>query len=638
MRATGMTVLIDCLVQLSPRCSPTRRMMFASGSVRHRLASRGSASRSFLRSCRALLVITVACIGVVWLRRSPPASPLMAGGTRHSSGRPGQGARPQTIEVTLLSSSSSSSSLSPPPLIAHASAIDTVAAAEAETDAEADAVTATAVAVELECSTYAGPMRWRWNPGGRGAKTQTLRALPLADAPALRPRAPPLRSFPARELRLLPGTRFASAAATNVAFLKALEPARLFWTLRATAGLPQPPGARPYGGWEAPGAGIRGHFVGHYLGALGTASAAAPDDAALRGRVDDALVLLEACQRAHTARGAATAGYLSAFPPREFEEVEKLCDPPPPGGCRAWVPHYAVHKLLAGLLAMHEALGRAAAGAPRARYGRLPLAPRSCRTPGVRHGRVARGPQLRSGCALRDVRAARRAHVQRELVARRGALRSRVLHGATRPRWGAPPARASCRRRRRRRWRQRLWRHREKGAAGPDGARPARGARAGVVAVRGGAGGGGGRDARHARQCQPCLYPRRRRAVRADRRVARARCGPRLLAAATGGLLLCDGRLVVPGGVAPAVGTAEGPGGAWRFDLACARPPGVVCHAQHHAAQPEARGVEWRAAPAGGGRGAPGEGQRGRRGRREQRTAATARRRRVGPAGARGVV
>ena len=63
------------------------------------------------------------------------------------------------------------------------------------------------------------------------------------------------------------------------------------------------------------------------------------------------------------ARGAATAGYLSAFPPREFEEVEKLCDPPPPGGCRAWVPHYAVHKLLAGLLAMHEAIGRAAAGA-----------------------------------------------------------------------------------------------------------------------------------------------------------------------------------------------------------------------------------------------------------------------------------
>ena len=340
-----------------------RGRLAASGS-----ASRGSASSSFLRTCRVLLVTTVACIGVLWLRRSPPTSPLTAGGTRHSSGRPGQGARPETIDTALLSSSSSlsSSSLSPPPLVEHASAIDTKAAAEAEKDAEADAEAAAAdaaSAVELECSTYAGPMRWRWNPGGRGAKTQTLRALPLADAPALRPRAPPLRSFPARELRLLPGTRFASAAATNVAFLKALEPARLFWTLRATAGLPQPPGARPYGGWEAPGAGIRGHFVGHYLGALGTASAAAPDDAALRGRVDDALALLEACQRAHTARGAATAGYLSAFPPREFEEVEKLCDPPPPGGCRAWVPHYAVHKLLAGLLVMHEAIGRAAAGA-----------------------------------------------------------------------------------------------------------------------------------------------------------------------------------------------------------------------------------------------------------------------------------
>ena len=39
-------------------------------------------------------------------------------------------------------------------------------------------------------------------------------------------------------------------------------------------------------------------------------------------------------------RGA-SIGYLSAFPPAEFEKVERNCDPPPPGGCNAWVPHCA---------------------------------------------------------------------------------------------------------------------------------------------------------------------------------------------------------------------------------------------------------------------------------------------------------
>ena len=42
-------------------------------------------------------------------------------------------------------------------------------------------------------------------------------------------------------------------------------------------------------------------------------------------------------QRAHSARG--DRGYLSAFPPSDFDKVERLCDPPPPGGCNAWVPH-----------------------------------------------------------------------------------------------------------------------------------------------------------------------------------------------------------------------------------------------------------------------------------------------------------
>ena len=52
----------------------------------------------------------------------------------------------------------------------------------------------------------------------------------------------------------------------NVRYLAALDPDRLLHSFRLTAGLPAK--AAPYGGWEAPGVEVRGHFVGHYLSAL----------------------------------------------------------------------------------------------------------------------------------------------------------------------------------------------------------------------------------------------------------------------------------------------------------------------------------------------------------------------------------
>ena len=40
---------------------------------------------------------------------------------------------------------------------------------------------------------------------------------------------------------------------------------RLLHNFRVNASLPSQ--AKPYGGWEAPGCGLRGHFTGHYLSA-----------------------------------------------------------------------------------------------------------------------------------------------------------------------------------------------------------------------------------------------------------------------------------------------------------------------------------------------------------------------------------
>jgi len=123
-------------------------------------------------------------------------------------------------------------------------------------------------AVEITCSRYAGPLRWRQHPGGRGAPTKPLRALPLlqpgvldGSPPARRPR---LRPFSPASLRLLPGGPFADAAHTNAEFIMSLPVDRLLWSFRATAGIAQPRGARPYAGCEHPHAGIRGHFVGHW--------------------------------------------------------------------------------------------------------------------------------------------------------------------------------------------------------------------------------------------------------------------------------------------------------------------------------------------------------------------------------------
>ena len=237
---------------------------------------------------------------------------------------------------------------------AAATAIPAGAAADftATTASTTAAATAAATATTLTCSVYAGPLRWRKSPRGAGAPTQQLRALADVAAP-LAPPPLPLRPFATRELRLLDGSPFASAARTNARFLKQLSQPRLFFSFRRTAGLAQPQNARPYGGWEGAGAGIRGHFVGHYLSALAYASAPG-DDAPMLELAAAALRVLEACQRAHTAKG--DAGYLAAFPTTEFDKVETLTMEGAP-----WVPHYASHKVLAGLLALHEALPHAPA-------------------------------------------------------------------------------------------------------------------------------------------------------------------------------------------------------------------------------------------------------------------------------------
>jgi DUF1680 family protein len=154
---------------------------------------------------------------------------------------------------------------------------------------------------------------------------------------------PRVRPFAMTEVRLLPGV-FQKAQEANRKFLYEQTPDRLLHVFRANAGIAST--AEPLGGWEKPDCELRGHFVGHYLSACAL-SYASSGDKELKARGEYLVEELAKCQ--HRLEG----GYLSAFPMEYFDRL----------GARkkVWAPFYTVHKIMAGMLDMHEHCGSAQA-------------------------------------------------------------------------------------------------------------------------------------------------------------------------------------------------------------------------------------------------------------------------------------
>ena len=146
--------------------------------------------------------------------------------------------------------------------------------------------------------------------------------------------------FPLADVRLLDGP-FKQAQRLDAEYLLSLEPDRLLHTFRVNAGLPS--SAAPLGGWEAPDVELRGHTVGHYLSALALMWAAT-GDARFKSRADQMVADLAAIQDALAKRFH--AGYLSAFPEEFFDRVDARQ--------KVWAPYYTIHKIMAGLLDVHQ--------------------------------------------------------------------------------------------------------------------------------------------------------------------------------------------------------------------------------------------------------------------------------------------
>jgi len=164
----------------------------------------------------------------------------------------------------------------------------------------------------------------------------------LADDPAekIRPVVPlQLHDFSLGDVRLLAGP-FKHAQELDEAYLLSLDVDRLLHNFRVNAGLPST--AQPLGGWEDPSCELRGHFVGHYLSACALMYGST-GDRRFKDKGDAVVAGLAECQ----ARFA--SGYLSAFPESFIDRVEKPS--------QVWAPYYTLHKILAGLLEMHEYCG-----------------------------------------------------------------------------------------------------------------------------------------------------------------------------------------------------------------------------------------------------------------------------------------
>lgn len=150
---------------------------------------------------------------------------------------------------------------------------------------------------------------------------------------------PKVRPFPMTQVRLLPSP-FRDAQEANRALINKLPTDRLVHTFRLNAGLPS--AAQPLGGWEKPDCELRGHYVGHFLSACGLMYSST-GDAAIKAKGDAIVSELAKCQKNLGGQ------YLSAFPVSFFDRLNARQ--------KVWAPFYTVHKIMAGMLDMHQHCG-----------------------------------------------------------------------------------------------------------------------------------------------------------------------------------------------------------------------------------------------------------------------------------------
>jgi uncharacterized protein len=148
----------------------------------------------------------------------------------------------------------------------------------------------------------------------------------------------------------LTGGPLKDAQEADAKYLLSLEPDRMLYGLRTSAGL-KPKAAHPYDGWDNPtNYSLAGHIAGHYLSAV-SYMYAATGDTRFKDRADYIVSQLKEIQDAQG------DGYLGALINRQGENGKKLFEELDSGTIRSggfdlnglWSPWYVEHKIFAGL-------------------------------------------------------------------------------------------------------------------------------------------------------------------------------------------------------------------------------------------------------------------------------------------------
>lgn len=162
-------------------------------------------------------------------------------------------------------------------------------------------------------------------------------------------------AFDLADVKLLDGP-FKQAQELDLKYLLSLEPDRLLYCFRQTAGL-DTRGAAPFEGrdnWERTGCELRGHFVGHYLSACAL-MVRSTGNKQLLANANKVVAGMAECQ------AKIGSGYLSAYPEEEIDRVI--------AGQRVWAPWYTLHKIFAGLIDMYALTGNTQALEVAKKYG-----------------------------------------------------------------------------------------------------------------------------------------------------------------------------------------------------------------------------------------------------------------------------
>ena len=126
----------------------------------------------------------------------------------------------------------------------------------------------------------------------------------------------------------------------DISFLASLSNDRLLYYFRERAGIAQPSGCSPYGGWEQTD--LKGHTLGHYLTAMSLLYAQT-GKTTYQTHINNTVKVLRQMQ---TKSGK---GYISAFDEGKLDRVE--------ADGSGWAPYYTLHKILQGLVDAYRYAG-----------------------------------------------------------------------------------------------------------------------------------------------------------------------------------------------------------------------------------------------------------------------------------------